>query len=502
MKTAAVVIPPLKDFYFTYHRFSSLGSEIVKKVLENHNIKVYCFNFPVIKKKNIPIPEELDYLKPYIIQNETGHLSFFTSYKYYGPDPGDSVSPVLNINPDMIFLSCYSFCYADEAVSFAQALKEKKDVCITAGGAGVSVNPEYFFKDNAVDFCITGEAEVSLPAFLKEFSGNRNFKEVPNLIYKKNKEFIYSEIKKYTGKHNSAIILKKTYETKKVLYYSTILSRGCPKECSFCTNHLSQGKNFRTVPYKKIEHELKKLKKPDKLKQYLINFEDDNILFDKEYFIKIIRLFKKYFKNPSFLLENGIDYSLLDNDLLKILIKLGLKKINFSIASSDENILKNEKRKLDLPGYETLLRTAENFNIPVTTYFICGLKNDTRESVANTLAYLFNLPTELGISLFYAVPGLKNLSEKSSFKSPCLCAGSSAYPWNNSLSTSSMVTAFRLSRFINCFKMNNKKYFPIIKKIMQEKTLYTFIKENGQLKIIPVKNLDTALVKLFFKKIS
>ncbi len=505
---AAVVVPPIKDFYFTYHRFACLGTETLNAILKKHNIEITYFNFPLLSKKNrnIKLPGVLEYLKPFIIPEETGPLSFFTKYKYYGPELKDCAVQILCSNPDIIFLSCFSFCYAEETILLADEIKKLSEAHIVAGGAGVSAWPEYFIKENSVDYCITGEAEISVPIFLNELKGQHDFKRIPNFYFKKNNEIIPPESIKYTNQDDLIFVLKKTYETKHSIYYSTYLSRGCPKKCSFCTNHLSQGKKFRTIPLRIIKEKLSKIKIPDDNKQIYINFEDDNILFDSDYFVKVLLVFKKYFRGTFFLLENGIDYSLLTRDLLGTFIDSGLKKLNLSLASTNEHILQNENRALDLKRYEEILKIAQINNIPVTSYFICGFKQDTKESVADTLAYLFKLPTELGISLFYAVPGIENFTDKTIFKdrAPRLCAGSSAYPWNNSLSTKTMITAFRLSRFINEVRRNSQNTGPLIKRILGEKTLYTHIKSSSQNKnkIVAVENIDKELVELFFRKLT
>ncbi len=506
---AAVVIPAIKDFYFTYHRFACLGAVILKKILESHyiNVSYYIFPLSVKKSKVITLPDELLYLKPFIIPGETGPISFFTKYKYFGPEPGVCAERILRNSPDIIFLSCFSFCYADETILLAEKIKESSDTAIIAGGAGVCAWPEYFIKEKSIDFCITGEAEISVPLFLKKLflrkmKRRHNFKEIPNLYFKENNNIIVPEAFKYSTADDLIFVLAKTHETKKIIFYSTYLSRGCPKKCSFCTNHLSHGRLFRTIPLHIIEQELIKAKTQNSGKQVYINFEDDNILFCPGYFIKVLKLFKKYFKESLFLLENGIDYTRLNNNLLKTLISLGLNKLNISLASTSEYILKKENRTLNLSKYEKILKTAKENNVPVTSYFICGFKHDTKESIAESLAYLYKLPTELGISMFYAVPGLKGFTDKTLFKSPCLCAGSSAYPWNNSLSTKTMVTAFRLSRFINELKRNTSISVPLLQNILKDKVLYTLIKDKKKKKMVPVENIDSELVKLFFTRMT
>jgi hypothetical protein len=122
--------------------------------------------------------------------------------------------------------------------------------------------------------------------------------------------------------------------------------------------------------------------------------------------------------------------------------------------------------------------------------------------VAANIAYLAKLPTRIGISLFYPVPGIFDFTNKTIFdKHPSfLCAGSSAYAWNHSLSTAELVTAFRLCRFVNLLKsdIKSKDEESLIQKITQAKQLYTLVKKGGTRSIVPVENADHDMVRLFF----
>jgi hypothetical protein len=48
---AAVVVPPVKDFYTTRHRFSGLGVAVLGRCLAQAGCDVETFNFPLHGKK-------------------------------------------------------------------------------------------------------------------------------------------------------------------------------------------------------------------------------------------------------------------------------------------------------------------------------------------------------------------------------------------------------------------------------------------------------------------
>ena len=88
--------------------------------------------------------------------------------------------------------------------------------------------------------------------------------------------------------------------------------------------------NFRKVPPEAVRAELERKKDIFDLhrgKKYFINFEDDNLLIDKDYFFNIIDIFTDFFSEFTelnkilFSAENGLDYNLLTKDLCGKLIE-------------------------------------------------------------------------------------------------------------------------------------------------------------------------------------
>jgi hypothetical protein len=509
---AVIVIPPVFDFYYTPHRSSGLGSEILNNILRAKGFQTVLLDFPLQSKKSAgqDLPRSLNYLKTYIIENETGPLSFFTKYQRFGPPMSECALQILETKPDLIFISCFAFCYAQPALEIAENIRSlDSSPVIIAGGAGVSAYPEYFIKNPAVDFAIIGEAEISVPQFLDIYkSRGKNFTSVPNLYHMLNHKIAApSEINR-TKANDISFVLKKTYETSERIFLTTALSRGCPKTCRFCSNFLSQGRIFRTVPVEMVKQKLADFDygQITGKKKICINFEDDNLLCDPEYFLSILKAFQSVFPNAGFFAENGIDYTLIHPDLMSDIIRYGMKQFNISLASLNPVILQSEHRDASLLHYEQIMGILNKHQIPSITYFICGLKHDTPENVISTLAYLSGQPTRVGISFFYPVPGIPDFQRKNFFDEmpPSLCAGSSAYPWNQSLSTQKMVTAFRLSRFVNLLKSEKKSaaHQTLIDKMIQGQQLYTIVKNIKRQEVSPVPNVDQDMVNLFFQKTS
>lgn len=508
-RRAAVIVPPLRDFYFTRHRFSSLGAEIVATLLRRSGMQVDLVNFPRMNPKGtcIELPEALDYLNPYLVPEETGKLSYFTRFRRFGPTVQECAATIEALKPDLCFLSVFAFCYSDDALSLAEKIKIKMPlVPLVAGGAGASSNPGYFLKNKAVDFVLCGEAEAGLMKFMHEISLQKpDFSCVPNLAWSENRELRMSPLWAYAAESDIEIPLVKTAENRQKCVFTTSLVRGCPKQCAFCSSTLLFGRTIRTPPADRLVDFLSALSKEIERdgRRPIINFEDDNLLCTRHFFRSSISFLKKHIPDAEFIAENGIDYLELTREWIEWLVKNGMSKFNLSLASYAPEILAEQRRLLHPGRYEKAIGLLAEKGIPSVTYFICGFKEDTIESTADNLAYLYDKQTVIAISMFYAVPGLPGFIDPTGFDrcSSLLCLGSAAYPWNKSLSTETMVTAFRLSRYINLHNSTrlSEKEYQLLDSIENRKQLYTIVKQKsaGE-RIIEVPKQDKELVKCFF----
>ncbi len=499
----AIASPPVRDMYFTPGRSSALGMNTVAYLLRKTGYHVYTLNCPLENPKGRSIPplEETDHLKPFILRGERGPVSFFTGYRRFGPDFKTCAERLLSQSRKLILISCFAWAYAEDTLELAAEIRKiNSDVYIGIGGSGASSYPEYFLQKGDADFVIAGESEPAIQDLMNQLNRKKpDFTKITNCFTNTGSTVVPPEKTESAGEKDMEFVWSITGESRNRIFISTSLSRGCPKRCRFCSNFITHGRVFRKVSPDKIRDGIKRI---PRRKPVVLNFEDDNLTADPEYFFSILRMFTSAIPEISFMAENGIDYTFLDASKVKKLAEFGLRQFNLSLGTIGRNTAVMEKRPLSLRKYESVIEEIDRHNLPVITYFICGLDGDTPESTAETLKYLSGINTAAGISPFYPVPGLPGFTDRRLFNrhTPSLCRGSSFYPWNGTLTTGQMVTAFRISRYINLSKRKNitAQEQSLLDKIRETGKLHTFIRDRKENIISPVPHTDNTITELFF----
>jgi len=517
VKKAVITVPSLKDFYFTPHRASALGARVLARELEGTGWDSTLINLPLRgKAHSVPLPSELNYLREYLIPSETGPLSWFKRYRRFGPINTESIDIILNENPDAVFISSFAWAYAQEAMELAEELARSiPEIPIIIGGHGPSSLPEYFLKAPHPRFpgqplfslVVVGEVEGSGKLLSESIESEIRYLDLRNKSESKTIQPIAGDSIHRAGRRSVSITL----------------TRGCPRKCRFCSNYICHGREFRSSPPEQWEEEINRIVNRNEMLNLNLNLnlniEDDNILFLKKDFFRFLISLKKRYPGITFTAENGLDYMLLDEKDINWLKEIGFTRLNLSLGVLSEQSRSIEHRDGNPEKLERIVHAADKTGLPLTTHFICGLAGDSKEDIIRTLLFLDNLPCSIGISNFYPVPGLEGFTDSKLFlkNNPRLALGSSVYPWNNSLSSSQMITAFRLARWSNFQKKwkggktvngstaaekNIKTEHELYQTIKQTNRLHTIIhsgEKGREREIVPVPHLDASMVEAFFQ---
>lgn len=439
----ALVIPPVKDFYFTRQRASFLGVHTIAHLLGEGGIECRVFNGTAARGRAETLPGELSYLEPHM-----GREYFFKGFRRFGVTAESLAEDVREYAPEAVFVSCVAFCYALEAIesiNFLKALLPSTPVYV--GGPGPSVHPGYFLGNSTADFAVSGEAEVCLAGLLdmprrcpqavpRDSAGDAGMTTAP-------------------GPSGFTPVLVSTGENSGTVFYSTMVSRGCPRQCAFCSvRQVFRG--YRRAGIESVRKAVSSLR--ESRKNIHVNFEDDNLTLDFDYFVSVLELLDRHTGGRfSFSMENGAEFDTLDEERIAILKRYRLKQLNVAVGSTNERVMRDNGREFSKGRFTEIARICEKLRVPVIAYIISGLPGESCDSIMDGVSFLRGLPVLIGVSTFYPVPGTRGFEDRGFFDglSPRLCAGTSFYPWGE-CTTEQLVKIFIIARTFNLEKVGRR----------------------------------------------
>jgi len=404
--------PPVQDFYDTDIRLQPLGlcmlKAAVKKFLPHVEVLVKDYH-QGLGRTTIPLPAELAYLRQYYLYSDLSPFSTFHHYYHFGASFEDIGRDVAAEKPDLVGISALFSPYHREALACAEEIKRRIHVPIVFGGAHVSACPLTVLDHPNVDFVIQGEGERPLVEFLKAFASDRRYGRVPNLGFKNDGRLNLNP----SGKNYTLDALpfadfsdlqpdRYRYDRKPLCFLTA--TRGCPHRCTFCSVHLTFGKEYRR---RSPENVISEIKARYEEGYRVFDFEDDNLTFHTEDSKKLLNGLIDAFKDKDvrFVAMNGLSYPSLDEEILSLMRMAGFGDLNLSLVSSQGQVLNKSGRPHTVAKYLEVVNQAYRLGFRVVSYQILGLPYETLEDMIGTMALMASLPVLIGASIFYLTPG-------------------------------------------------------------------------------------------------
>lgn len=407
-----LIQPPVQDFYDTDIRLQPLGlcmlKAAVRRALPEVQIKVLDFHHGR-GKHQVPLPEELSYLKEYYAVPDSSPFSTFHGYMHFGARFDEIGREVTAEAPDLVGISSLFSSYHREAAACAKEIKKRMDKPIVMGGAHVSACPESVLLDPNVDFVIQGEAEKPFVEFVRALETGRCFKDVAGLGFKKDGKMFLNPPGANDPFHLLPIadfsdLNPRRYTVGKQPMCFITTTRGCPHQCAFCTVHRTFTEGFRRRDPYAVFREMENRWEAG---YRVFDFEDDNLTFHKQDFMKLLQLIIGRWAAGEIRLMamNGVSYLSLDRQVLSLMRRAGFSNLNLSLVSADSASLAKVRRPHTLEKFMEVVEMAHTLGFKIVAYQIIGLPFETLDKMIRTMAKLARLPVLIGASIFYLAPG-------------------------------------------------------------------------------------------------
>ncbi len=446
-----LIQPPVEDFYNTSIRTYPLALLYLAQAVQNVcDAKVLDLRTGRKPKplKDSPFPD----LETFYRKNVHTPFSFFSTYFRFGANNEEIKRAIENAKPDVVCISSLFTTYSKEAVDTARLAKEvDRNIVTIVGGIHPTLFPRHVLASQWVDYVVRGEGETPLAMLVDALKAGRtgNLSDIEGVCCKYRGEMLVCG--PHTERNIDAIPARRLIDADKYRigrrrYSFFLTSRGCPFHCAFCGRP--------TLPFRKrsIESIEQEIADCMDLKIEAIDFEDDMLTLDADFFGETMGLFRG--KNLTLSAMNGIYTENLTTGMLDEMFDAGFRRLNFSLVDMSRALMKEQKR-LFPANFLKLIPYLEDSPFLVETHFIIGLPGQTPDEITDTILFLMGTRCLPGPSLFYLAPNSPLFDEivrdpgDETFK---IMRSSALFPVNPLLTRETLYTCMKLVRFVNYVK--------------------------------------------------
>lgn len=367
---------------YNYHSFSA---KVLYSLLEKKGYAVKVIFFKEIFDNNVQEPTEQEYI---LLEEK-----------------------IKELKPDIIGVSLLSSSLSAISISTIRRLK-KLESRIIIGGIAPTVNPEQYISE--VDYLCLGDGENTILELLDKINNNQSLKDIKGLWVNDHGNIIKNDLMKEmipfdelpVPTLNGALYLNNNlFERKPETIYSTMTSRGCPFNCTYCTNSffhkLYDNKKGYWLRKRKVDNVIEELEIEKKRNSHLkiIDFHDDDFLHDPRWLREFSEKYKKKIGLPFIALTT---FNHCDEERIVLFKEAGGKTLKLGIQTGSERVRKEVYNRAYYTN-EQIIATSKmlkKYKIEQLYDLIVDNPFETEEDQKKTLELLLSLTRPFKLSIF------------------------------------------------------------------------------------------------------
>ena len=291
---------------------------------------------------------------------------------------------ILDTSPEFVGYSCVTDNYQYQ-LHCAEAVKKLNPQVVNIfGGVHVSATADRVLSQPQVDCVALGEAEKSLPEFLRKAAGRQPAlprEPMDGIVFKRGSETVGSfeyargvDLDALPFPDKSAFLPHCPDMERE---YKLMTSRGCPYSCSYCFHSCSrEGKDrFRQRSQEDVIAELKVA--VEKYDFTTVTFLDDSFTPNKKWLLRFLTMYKQEIGKPFFC--QSIPAHLHD-DVITALADAGCVLIEVGVQCLSPELSRTVlRRKLDREQVARALTGLKKAGIMIWVDHLLGVPGDTVE---------------------------------------------------------------------------------------------------------------------------
>ena len=329
---------------------------------------------------------------------------------------------VEDIKPDIVGISAAYSALAADSHEVAKLVKQvNPEIFIVFGGAHASSLPKLVLQDQNVDAVAVGEGEATLLELVQALENSKGVYRVPGTLIRENNDIVINKPRPYIEDLDSLpfparhLLPMDVYIQRPKFMRdfslrqpraSLVSSRGCPRNCTFCSIHSVWGHKWRKRNAFKVVDEIEFLVNEYGIRE--ISFMDDNLTLDKQRMLDICDEIIRRKLDIRWCTPNGVAIWTLDKELLTKMKASGCWKLTFGIESASPETQKFIGKLIDLEQANEIIKQANSLGMWTHSTFIIGFPYETMSDIDQTIKYAVD--SDLDIAVFFVAtpyPGSK-----------------------------------------------------------------------------------------------
>ena len=282
--------------------------------------------------------------------------------------------------------------------------KAHPHLSIIAGGEHITALPEFSLQDcPALDYCCLGEGEEILFDFVQTFRNKGlEMKTVNGLCYREGSGFVRTSPKKRIRDIDS--IPWPAWDQLPIEAYLSngyghgvnrgrnmpmLATRGCPYQCTFCSNPVMYGQRYYMRSPEDIIREMKLY--TAKYEATFIEFYDLTAIIKKDWIVRFCNLYLQNNLSVGWSLPSGTRSEALDSEALNLLKETNCRYLVYAPESGSTDTLREIKKQVKLDLLVNSAKTAVHLGIKTRCNLILGFPKETQKQIFETLWFQIKL---------------------------------------------------------------------------------------------------------------
>ncbi len=270
------------------------------------------------------------------------------------------------------------------------------DVKIAVGGyhatlmsGEMAASPE----SKEIDFIIRGEGEETFRRLVNALAGTDRLEAIPSLSYKQDGEWVHNERgalcdlsrlklpirdhRRLTGGYHFMYSRIEVMET----------SRGCTRNCNFCSISHMYGRSYRTYPIERILADLDDIYFNKKTR--LIFIADDNMVLNPKWVISLCdAIIQKQYRNLKLVVQADCISVARNEAMVKKMSEAGFRIVFLGIENVSSHNLRTMEKADIVKEAKQAVENCHRYGIMVIGGLIFGLPDDDEEAIKKNYQFL------------------------------------------------------------------------------------------------------------------